>query len=643
PSAEARPHQAAGARSGRPASGLRFVDVNREFEIELGYSRAEVMCKPSEDFNFWVDPQTKRRFVRQLFDRGSVRNMEAELRSKDGRPIACLMSGSMVELRGQRCAVILGQKISELKKIQRELKDSEETFRTLFDTNLDAVSIIDLATGKYIDVNPEFIRATGLSREEIVGRSSRESSRYMHGDQLERYADELRKNGEARNIEVLFNRPDGGSVPVLFSGKLVQLHGHPCCVTIARNISVLKQTERELIEAREAALAASHAKSEFLSSMSHEIRTPMSAVLGMADLLAETRLDAEQRKYLEVMINNGNTLLDLINDILDLAKVESGRVELEQAGFDLNELTARVCETLAVRAHGKRLELAAHIVPGVPTDVVGDPMRLRQILTNLIANAIKFTDKGSVIVTVDCGQGGPGLFHFSVADTGIGIAADHLDRIFGTFTQAESSISRKYGGTGLGLAIARRLVELMGGRIWVESEVGKGSTFHFTVRLGVQAAQANPVDSPDKAIDLKGLRALIVDDTPVNRLILREMLSAAGAEVEEVESGEQALARLARAAAAAKPYDLLVLDCRMPGMDGIEVARRIKAGHAGCRVITLMVTSDDFSLGTAPLHELGIHARLLKPIRRAELYQAIAKAIAAASGSAAIAPPVPVA
>ncbi len=330
-------------------------------------------------------------------------------------------------------------------------------------------------------------------------------------------------------MEADFQLKDGSVRPCLISGAVVELNGEPCAVTFTSDITRLKRTERELIVAREAALAASRAKSEFLSSMSHEIRTPMNAILGMADLLADTPLAPDQHRYVNTMISNSNALLDLINGILDLAKVESGKLHLEENEFDLDDLVGRSMETLSVRANEKKLELTTRMLPDVPTRLVGDALRLRQVLINLVGNAIKFTQRGEVALTIENvgGEERERLLRFSVRDTGIGIAPEKLDSIFQTFTQADSSITRKYGGSGLGLAIARRLVELMGGTIWAESELGKGSTFFFTVRLGVP----EEVDAMDKqSSDLSGLRVLVVDDNATNRLILTELLVAAGAE-----------------------------------------------------------------------------------------------------------------
>ncbi len=561
----AAPHNGApdaaenGAAPPGPAAGVttRFVDVNRGFEQQFGFTREEVIGRKFGELAMWIDPETRDQIVRELFSEGSIHNLETVFRTRQGRPVPCLLSARLVEAAGEQYLVGVARDISELEEAKRKLQKSEETLRTLFDANLDRMTIIDLTTGKFIDVNKEYVKSTGYTREEVVGKRSRDYSAYVNPQDGMRLAQELRDHGEVRNMEVQFRNKDGRVMPCLLSATLLELNGHTCCLTVTRDISALKETESQLVQAREAALAASRAKSEFLSSMSHEIRTPMNAVLGMAELLSETRLDVEQRKYLNIMINNGNALLELINDILDLAKVEAGRIELEATPFDLREMTDRVCETLAVRAHSKRLELACRVAPGVETGLSGDPLRLRQILVNLIGNAIKFTQAGSIVLTAELEalEGKSALLHFSVADTGIGIAQAQIDKVFGKFTQADSSTTRRYGGTGLGLAIVKRLVELMGGRIWAESEVGKGSTFHFTARFELDPQARAREDAASYELDLKGARVLVVDDTPVNRLILRELLSAKGALVTEAEGGEQAIAQLELAARDGRPFE----------------------------------------------------------------------------------------
>jgi PAS domain S-box-containing protein len=542
----------------------------------------------------------------------------------------------------------ISRDVTQRKQEEEELrraKNAAEAAHRLLDSILknmaDGVVVAD-ESGEFILFNEVAERLLGVGAENVGVENWSKHYGVFLVDRVTPYpAQQLplaraMRGEESTDVETFIrnvNRPEGIYLSV--NGRPLRdedgtLRGG---VVVFRDVTERKRVVEELRQANETAIAASRAKSDFLANMSHEIRTPMNAVIGMAELLADTDLSSEQREYLEMIQKSADALLSIINDVLDFSKIEAGRLDLENLDFSLRTVLGDALDTLSLRAHQKGLELAYHVGPPIPDALVGDPVRLRQVVMNLVGNAVKFTEHGEVVVDV---SGGPAIgddhrppdivLHFQVRDTGIGVPPEKQAAIFDPFTQADSSTTRRFGGTGLGLTICTRLVQLMGGRIWLESEVGRGSTFHFTARFKEGMAPVATLAPPE--IDrLRGLRVLIVDDNATNRLILEETLTSWSMQPVATDGGPAGLAALDAALATGSPFDLVLLDAQMPDMDGFAVAEQIRARPGSVGIAILMLTSGGQPGDAARCKEFGFAAYLTKPVKQADLWRAIVRGL----------------
>ena len=525
----------------------------------------------------------------------------------------------------------IARDITELNTASRRLEESEARTRAILDTAADAILTID-ATGKIESLNPAAERLFDFAAEEMIGQNVKmlmpEPYRHEHDGYLRDYLTTGQRNIIGIGREVTGRRKDGTTFPIHIAVAEMNLGDRRSFIGVAHDITDQAQVEAELREAKEAAEAANRAKSEFLANMSHEIRTPMNGILGLTGLVQATDLSLEQRQYIDGVKLSADTLLKVINDILDFSKGEVGRMELEAIDFDLRETVCDTVKTLALGANEKGLELLCDVRPDVPDALIGDPARLRQIIVNLIGNALKFTPDGeiAVLVEIETSTKEAAWLHFIVSDTGIGIPADKRQAIFEAFTQADGSTTRNYGGTGLGLAISSQLVKLMGGRIWVESEVGHGSKFHFTSRFDLPSTVI-PKKTQNLPPELQNLRVLVVDDNATNRRILKDMLTQWRMKPLLVGDGGAALAALQNAFDAKEPFDLILLDVAMPGLDGFDVLEHIQRQPGVARPTILMLSSRSRRGDVARSRELGAAAYLIKPIKPSELLNAIMTAL----------------
>jgi two-component system, sensor histidine kinase and response regulator len=530
----------------------------------------------------------------------------------------------------------VSERTSDLQKRTSELQTVCEQKNAIVQTALDAVVGMG-ADGRIIAWNSQAEQMFGYSAEEALGRSMAktiipERFRAQHEAGFRRYQETGVSKVLNTRIEIAALRRDGKEFPVEVSIAAIRDGAETTFCAFVRDITERLQSAENLRRAKEGAEMANSAKSEFLANMSHEIRTPMNGILGMTELLLDTDLTAEQHESLDLVKTSAEALLRVINDILDYSKIEAGKLDLDPVEFQLRDALEDTLKTLALRAHRKGLELTCEIAEDVPVRVIGDPGRLRQIIVNLVGNAIKFTEAGEVVVRAQlrCQSADSFQLHFEVADTGIGIPPEKQQLIFAPFSQADGSTTRRFGGTGLGLTISSRLVALMGGQIGLESPPGGGSTFHFDAHFA-RAKSPAPETVSAAPPKLKGLRVLVVDDNATNRRVLTGMLRIWGAHPTAVDGGQPAIQELQRAVAAGEPYPLMLTDAMMPEMDGFMLVEELRKEPSAAPRTIMMLTSADRQADAARCRRLGMAAYLVKPVKADELQIAI---LAAMSGAA---------
>jgi len=606
-------------------SGI-ILDVNQGYLDMFGYEKSELIGNSSVALGI-MDIKEREQLVAEVHQCGFVRNKVMRFKPKSGVPFTCVLSYKLVKIKGKECGIVLLNSASTHKDLDTALLENMRKFQTIFDSSPTGISIVELESGIIFDSNESFLQTYGYTKEEVIGHSTIELG-IIRPDDRKKYITELKSEGSLRNREEITFSKSGKKITALLSDIIIDLNGNKYSLTLLNDISNRKELEDQLAVATEKNQVALKAKERFLTNVSHELRTPMNGIIGMVNLLAQTQLNAEQKEYATGITDASNILLAIINDILDISKINAEKMVFEVIPFNVYDTLNNLRLLMEPQIAGKDISVFTHMGAGIPQKIMGDPMRLFQIFLNIVGNAIKFTQQGEINIFINVKKEDLKniWLEFIIKDTGIGIDPESIPLLFEPFMQASLDTTRKYGGTGLGLSISKRLVEMQGGTIYAESKVGKGSVFSFQIEYEkyIEAEKQPTILLKKDTINeesLSGVRVLLVEDNKISQKVGLRTLSNWGIIAELAENG-----RLAVEMVAANYYDAVLMDIQMPEMDGIEATTKIRSlASSSSKVPIIAMTASTTLLNKEKCVSLGMDDYISKPFNPEALHDVILK------------------